>query len=76
MSGQQDLFPFFRKNPRSESFRQEANKDETQPTLEYDGNEMSAPDAVKTRGEALNLPDYWSMKRYENFREKYDGLII
>lgn len=41
-----------------------ANEDKTQPTLEYDANENSAPDAMKTRGEfiealaLLDLLDY------------------
>lgn len=85
MKRQQNIFNsfnFVRKIPRTESLRQEASENETQvtqPTLLHDSNESFASDAVKTTGTAVEtsaLPDCWSMKQYENFKKKYDGLIV
>ena len=60
------------KIPKRESFKQESSEDETHPILLHHSKESSASHDMKTRG----LPDCWSMEQYENFKKKYDGLIV
>lgn len=80
MKRQKTVFKFvITKVTRTEISKQEASEDVTQPTLLRDTNETSAFDDVKPRGKANDasaLPDCWSMEQYENFKKKYDGLIV
>ena len=79
MKRQKSRLEFVRKMTRTESSEQEASEEEAQPGLLHDTNENSASDDVKTRGEADEasaLPDCWSMEQFENFKKKYDGLIV
>lgn len=76
---QQYIFQFYEKSPVVKISNTRKIEEETQPTLDHDTIKSSAPDAVKTRGEAvevLGLPEFWCMEQFENFKEKYNGLII
>ena len=79
MKRQKILFEYVRKITRTESSEQEASEDETQPNLLHDANKNSVSDDMKTRNEANEapaLPDCWRMEQYDNFKKKYDGLIV
>ncbi|XP_076342424.1 uncharacterized protein LOC143242804 [Tachypleus tridentatus] len=79
MKRQKDMDSFFRKVPRTEPLKQDANDDETKLILRHYSNESCTANVAEGKCEeveTLDLPDCWSIEQYMNFKEKYDGLIV
>ena len=79
------ILEFMQKIPRTESSEQDTCTSENVSQINFmndtNGTAASASATVRASYEeeasiTVDLPDCWSLRQYEEFKKKYDGLIV